>query len=47
MKLDYHLSLCYPTDMEEAAREMDRLFWSMVERTARLSIPKQEEGRGL
>ena len=24
MKLDYHLSLCYPSDMEEAAREMDR-----------------------
>ena len=27
MKLDYHLSLCYPSDMEEAAREMDSLLW--------------------
>ena len=47
MKLDYHLSLCYPSDMEVAAREMDRLLWSMVERAAGLSIPKLEEGRGV
>ena len=24
MKLDYHLSLCYPSDMAEAAKEMDK-----------------------
>ena len=40
-------TLCYPSDMEEVAREMDRLLWSMVERAARLSIPKQEESLGL
>ena len=47
MKLDYHLSLCYPADMAVAAREMDRLLWSMVERAAGLSIPNLEEGRGV
>ena len=33
--------------MEVAAREMDRLLWAMVERAAGLSIPQQEEGRGV
>ena len=28
MKLDYHISLCYPSDMAEAARQMDQLLWS-------------------
>ena len=30
MKLDYHLALCYPTDMEEASRQMDDILWSML-----------------
>ena len=31
MKLDYHLALCYPSDMAEAAAEMDQLLHNMVE----------------
>ena len=30
MKLDYHTSLCYSSNMEEAAREMDTHLWNMV-----------------
>ena len=30
MKLDYHLSLCYPTDMNVAAKEMHNLLWLML-----------------
>ena len=29
MKLDYHMALCYPTDMAEAAKEMDRLLFTL------------------
>ena len=47
MKLDYHLALCYPTDMVEAAREMDRLLHTMLECSSTLSIPKVDEGRGV
>jgi hypothetical protein len=47
MKLDYHISLCYPSDMVEAAKEMDHLLWGMVERATNISIPKMEEGRGV
>ena len=47
MKLDYHLALCYPTDMEEASRQMDDILWSMVEKAAGVSIPRVEEGRGV
>ena len=47
MKLDYHLSLCYPTDMEVAAREMDSLLWFMLQKAAGFSIPRVDEGRGL
>ena len=46
MKLDYHLALCYPSDTEEAAKQMDNLLWSMVERAAAGSIPRGEEGLG-
>ena len=31
MKLDYHLALCYPSDMAEAASEMDNLLYNMLE----------------
>ena len=47
MKLDYHIYLCYPTYMVDAAREMDQLLWGMVERAAGISIPKGEKGRGV
>ena len=47
MKLDYHISLCYPSDMVEAAKEMDKLLWNMVEKATELSIPKVNEGKGV
>ena len=47
MKLDYHLSLCYPSDMLQAAKEMDNLLWLMLERASGLNIPRLEEGRGV
>ena len=46
-KMDYHLVMCYPSDMLEAAEEMDRILVSMVERAAHLSIPMIDEGRGV
>ena len=47
MKLDYHLSLCYPSDMLLAAREMDNLLWLMLEKAAGLNIPRIDGGRGV
>ena len=47
MKLDYRLSLCYPSDMEVAAREMDSLLWFMLQKAAGFSIPRVDEGRGV
>ena len=47
MKLDYHLALCYPTDMVEAAKEMDRLLKRLLECASGLSIPNGDEGRGV
>ena len=47
MKLDYHLALCYPSDMAEAAKEMDRLLASMLQSATGLRIPMEDEGRGL
>ena len=45
--LDYHMALCYPTDMAEAAKEMDRLLFTMLECSSSQSIPKIDEGRGV
>ena len=47
MKLDYHLALCYPSDMLEAANEMDRLLWTMVECSTGITIPRVDMGRGV
>ena len=47
MKLDYHLAMCFPSDVAEAAREMDKLLYKMVESSADLSIPRVNEGRGV
>ena len=47
MKLDYHLSLCYPSDMLLAAREMDNLLWLMLEKAAGLNIPRIDGVRGV
>ena len=46
-KLDYHLSLCYPSDMAEAARQMDSQLISMLNSATGLTIPMVEEGRGV
>ena len=46
-KLDYHLSLVYPTDMEAAAKEMDNLLWHMLEKAAGFCIPRVDQGRGV
>ena len=47
MKLDYHLALCYPSDMLEAAKEMDRLLWTMLECSSGITIPRVDMGRGV
>ena len=47
MKLDYHLSLCYPSDMAEAASEMDQLLHNMLECATDLTIPRSDMGRGV
>ena len=45
-QLDYHLALCYPSDMAEASIEMDRLLYNMLESAASLTIPGRDQGRG-
>ena len=47
MKLDYHLALCYPSDMLEAAKEMDRLLWTMVACSSGITIPRVDMGSGV
>ena len=39
-KLDWHLTLCYPSDMKEAATKLDSKLWSMLEKISRCSIPR-------
>ena len=46
-KLDYHLSLCYPSDMVEAAVEMDRILLSKVQKAIGLAVPMVEQGIGV
>ena len=46
-KLDFHMSLCYPSDMEEAAKEMDRVLGTMLHSAVGFHIPMQEEGLGV
>ena len=46
-KLDYHLTLCYPEDIVEAAEKMDEVLWNMLEKASGLDIPKVDEGRGV
>ena len=44
MKLDYHLALCYPSDMVEAAKEMDRILGAMLHSATGFAIPMVDEG---
>ena len=46
-KLDWHLSLCYPSDISEAAFELDRILWNLLEHATKLHIPKGGEGLGV
>ena len=41
------LSLCYPSDMVEAAAEMDRILLSMVQKATGLAIPLVDQGIGV
>ena len=46
-KLDWHLSLSYPTDIIEAAIEMDSILWDLLQHATKLHIPRVEEGLGV
>ena len=39
-KLDWHLTLCYPSDIRQAAERLDGVYWSILETVARISIPR-------
>ena len=41
-KLDWHISLCYPSDIKTAAQKLDNIFWSVLETLTRGTIPKSE-----
>jgi hypothetical protein len=45
--LEWHLSLCYPSDISAAAAELDSALWDMLEHATKLHIPKGEEGLGV
>ena len=45
-KLDYHLSLCYPTDILPMAEFLDTVAWTVFERAVGQHVPRQEEGLG-
>ena len=45
-KLDWHLSLCYPSDIMTAATRLDAIFWSMLETISRQHIPSGQERLG-
>ena len=46
-KMDYHLSLCYPSDILPVARHLDTVIWAAFERAVGQHVPRQEEGLGL
>ena len=45
-KMDYHLSLCYPSDIKPSATYLDSVFWSMLERVVGQQIPRTNMGWG-
>ena len=47
MKLEYHLAFFYPSDKLDAAKDMDRLLWTMVDCSSGPSIPGVDRGRGV
>ena len=44
--MDYHLALCYPSDILLVAQHLDAVLWSAMERAAGQHIPRREEGLG-
>ena len=46
-KLDWHLSISYPTDIREAALEMDSILWDLLQHATKLHIPRVDEGLGV
>ena len=45
-KLNYTLSLQYPSKVLPTATLLDNLLWSMLEKSSGLHIPREEEGSG-
>ena len=43
-KLDYHLTLSYPSDIVAAAKELDSVLWEMLQLATNLHIPRVDEG---
>ena len=39
-KLDWHLTLCYPSDIKNAAERLDKIFWSVLETLSRAPITR-------
>ena len=45
-KMDYHLSLCYPTDILPVAEHLDTILWAAFERAVGQHVPRRHEGLG-
>ena len=45
-KMDYHLSLCYPSDIAPIAKYIDSVLWSVLERASGQHVPRKEEEFG-
>ena len=46
-KLDWQLSLNYPSDVKEAAKKLDSELWRLLEFASSQHIPRAEEGMGV
>ena len=46
-KLDWQLSLNYPSDVRKAAERLDNELWHLLELSASQHIPRKEEGLGV
>ena len=46
-KMDYHLSLCYPSDILPVAEYLDKTLWGVFERAVGQQVPREEKGLGV
>ena len=46
-KMDYHLSLCYPSDILPVAEYLDKIVWKVFEKAVGQHVPRKEEGFGI